>query len=249
LKAGFFAVLAFLSAACTSTPKDTPQSRNQTASLELARQLVGQGEYQRAVHFLLPRSRQEDATSEVHSLLGISFLGLNNPNVALKSFQTALKVDGDDDDARLNVGYTLILLGRLKESRAALEEIVKRKKYLSMEKVHLNIGLSYLQEKNCSKAIPSFDTALEIDPTYSAPYFNLGKCHTSAGRLREAQASFQRAVDFCPGCSEPLLELALVSARLGEKNKALAQLPNLFRSKPSEAIEQRALALRQQLAR
>jgi superkiller protein 3 len=118
-----------------------------------------------------------------------------------------------------------------------------------MEKVHLNIGLSYLQEKNCQKALTYFNNALEIDPTYSAPYFNIGKCQTSAGRLREAQASFQRAVDFCPDCSEPLLELALVSARLGEKKKALAQLESLFRSKPGEALEQRALALRQQLAR
>ena len=249
MKLGFFTLLALLFAGCASTPKDTPQSRNETASLELARQLVGQGEYQRAVQFLLPRSRQEDAPAEVHSLLGISFLGLNNPNVALKSFQTALKVDGGDDDARLNMGYTLILLGKLKESRVAFDEIVKRKKYLSMEKVHLNIGLSYLQEKNCQKALTYFNNALEIDPTYSAPYFNIGKCQTSAGRLREAQASFQRAVDFCPDCSEPLLELALVSARLGEKKKALAQLESLFRSKPGEALEQRALALRQQLAR
>jgi Tfp pilus assembly protein PilF len=249
LKLGFFTLLAIVFTGCASTPKDTPQSRNQTASLELARQLVGQGEYQRAVQFLLPRSRQEDAAAEVHSLLGISFLGLNNPNVALKSFQTALKVDRNDDDARLNMGYTLILLGKLQESRVAFDDIIKRNKYLNMEKVHLNIGLSYLQEKKCQKAITYFNSALEIDPTYSAPYFNLGKCHTSAGRLREAQASFQRAVDFCPGCSEPLIELAHVSARMGEKSKALAQLESLFSLKPGGAIEQRALALRQQLAR
>jgi len=35
---------------CASTKTDTPETRNQQASLELARQMVGQGEYQRAVH-------------------------------------------------------------------------------------------------------------------------------------------------------------------------------------------------------
>lgn len=249
LKLGIFTLLAILMTGCATTPKDTPQSRNETASLELGRQLVGQGEFQRAVQFLLPRSRQENAPAEVHSLLGIAFLGLNNPAVALKSFQTALKADDEDDDARLNLGYTLILVGKIKESREVLQAILKRKKYLNTEKVHLNIGLGYMQEKNCTAASTHFNTALEVDPTYSAPYFNLGKCQTSAGRLREAQASFQRAVDFCPGCAEPQLELALVSARLGERNKALAQLEDVFKMRPNEAIQQRALALRQQLAR
>lgn len=232
---------------CTSTPADSPHLRNQTASLELARQMVGQGEFHRAVQFLLPRTRQEDTPAEVHSLLGLAFLGLNNPNVALKSFQSALKIDSNDDDTRLNLGYTYILLGQYKESREALEEILKRNKYTYIEKVHLNIGLSYLQEKNCTKAMDAFQASLDIDPTYSAPYFNLGKCQSASGRYREAQASFQRAVDFCPGCLEPQLELAAVSARLGEKKKALQQIDGLLRAKPSDAIEQKAISLRKRL--
>ena len=131
--------LSVLLSACATTAPDTPQSRNRAASLELARQLVDQGEYQRAIQLLLPRSRSEDAFAEVHTLLGLSFLGINNPQAAARSFSSALQVDDNDDDARLNLGYTLIVIGKYQESRAVLNEIVSRKKYALMEKVHLNL--------------------------------------------------------------------------------------------------------------
>ncbi len=249
----FFSIISLLilqiAAGCLSSKSDTPEIRNQQASLELARQMVGQGEYQRAVHFLLPRSRAESAPLEVHMLLGLSLLGLNNPTTAMKSFKTVLAGDPSNDDARLNLGYTHILLGDYSEARKSFVEIQKRKKYAFPERVHLNIGLSYLQEKRCNLAIPEFLAALDADPTYSAPYFNLGKCHVSAGRLKDAQASFQRAVDFCPGCLEPQMELAAVAFKLGDKPKAMSQIDAILKAKPDATLQKRALALRKQLTR
>jgi Tfp pilus assembly protein PilF len=247
LSLSLVAVLFLWMAGCTSTPPDSPQLRNQTASLEMARQMVSQAEYQRAVQFLLPRSRQADAPAEVHTLLGLAFLGLNNPAVALKSFQAALKEDDKDDDTRVSIGYTLILLGKNEDARKILGDILKKNRYAFVEKVHLNIGLSYMQEKQCAKAMSSFQAALDIDPTYSAPHFNMGKCQSGSGRHKEAQASFQRAVDFCPGCIEPQLELALVSSRLGEKKKALQHLDAVLNARPTGVLEQRAMNLKRQL--
>jgi Tfp pilus assembly protein PilF len=240
--------LSVLLSACATTAPDTPQSRNRAASLELARQLVDQGEYQRAIQFLLPRSRSEDAFAEVHTLLGLSFLGINNPQAAARSFSSALQVDDNDDDARLNLGYTLIVMGKYQESRAVLNEIVSRKKYALMEKVHLNLGLSFLQEKNCIKAVPYFQSALDIDPTYAAPYFNLGKCQASSGRLADAKGSFQRAVDFCPNCLDPQLELASVLARLGEKRNAKLAVESILKAEPNGLLKKRAMSLQRQLS-
>lgn len=240
--------ISMLLSACVSTTPDTPQSRNRAASLELARQLVDQGEYQRAIQFLLPRSRAEDALSEVHTLLGLSFLGINNPQAAARSFNAALQVDENDDDARLNLGYTLIVMGQYSASRETLEQIIDRKKYPLMEKVYLNLGLSYLQEKNCSKAVLYFQSALDIDPTYAAPYFNIGQCQMTEGRLKEAKASFRRAVDFCPNCLDPQLELASVLARLGEKRSAKVTVESILKAEPKGMLKKRALALQRQLS-
>lgn len=185
-----------LIAACVSSAPDTPEIRNQQASLELARQMVGQGEFQRAVQFLLPRARVENAPLEVHMLLGLSLLGLSNPSAALKSFRTVLQGDPSNDDARLNLGYTHILLGSHGEARRQFAEIQKRKKYAFPERVHLNIGLSYLQEKRCDKAIPEFMAALEADPTYSAPYFNLGNVNWLLDGLRKQEHLFKGLLIF-----------------------------------------------------
>lgn len=244
----FLVHLAFMNAACVSRSMDTPQSRNRTASLELARQLVDQGEYQRAIQFLMPRSRTQDAPAEVHTLLGLAFLGINNPQAAARSFTAALSADESDDDARLNLGYTLIVLGQYSDSRATLEKILERKKYPLMEKVYLNIGLSYMQEKNCALALGHFQSALEIDPTYAAPYFNIGRCQTTQGRLTEAKGSFRRAVDFCPNCLDPQLELATVLAKLGEKSRALATVDSILKAQPVGILKKRAIALRRQLS-
>lgn len=238
-----------LTSACVSTKPDTPESRNQQASLELARQMVGQGEYQRAVQFLSPRSRSEDAPAEVHMLLGLAFIGLNNPDAAMRSFTNVLKIDASNDDARLNLGYTYVLLGKQAQARNLLSAILKGGKYQFPERVHLNIGLSYLQEKKCDKAIEEFRSALDVDPTYSAAYFNTGKCQVISGRLRDAQASFQRSVDFCPGCTDPQLELAAVTHKLGDRKKALSQLDLILKAKPDAETEKRVLALRRQIVK
>lgn len=240
--------MSALLSACASTAPDTPQSRNRAASLELARQLVDQGEYQRAIQFLLPRSRSEGAFAEVHTLLGLSFLGINNPQAAARSFSSALQVDDSDDDARLNLGYTQIVMGEYEESRSTLNKIISRKRYPLMEKVYLNLGLSFLQEKNCKKAIPYFQSALDIDPTYAAPYYNIGKCQVSVGHLTEAKTSFRRAVDFCPNCLDPQLELASVLARLGEKRNAKVAVESILKAEPNKLLKRRALALQRQLS-
>ena len=175
-------------------------------------------------------------------------MGINNPQAAARSFSAALQVNDDDDDARLNLGYTLIVLGQFKESRETLNRIIERKKYTLMEKVYLNLGLSFLQEKNCKKAVPHFQSALDIDPTYAAPYFNLGKCQASAGDLAGARSSFRRAVDFCPNCLDPQLELATVLARLGEKRNAKRAVESILKAEPNELLKRRALALQRQLS-
>lgn len=241
--------LLVLMTGCLSSGPDTPESRNQQASLELARQMVAQGEYHRAVQFLAPRTRQTEVNSEVYMLLGLSFIGLNNPSAAKKNFEMILKRDPQNDDALLNIAYSQIQLGRFADARRLLSDILQRGRYAFPEKVHLNVGLSFLQEKKCEKANPEFLAALEIDPTFSAAYFNMGKCNLAAKRYQDARASFQKSVDFCPGCLEPQYELAAVNYRLGDRQKALSQLEAILNSKPDAALEKRVLALRKQVTR
>lgn len=65
--------------------------------------------------------------------------------------------------------------------------------------------------------------------------------------MGEAKGSFRRAVDFCPNCLDPQLELATVLARLGEKRNARLAVESILKAGPHGQLKKRALALQRQL--
>jgi protein O-GlcNAc transferase len=229
----FFGLLA----GCASSKEPNKDK----AQVEVARQIVASGDYKKAIVFLQPMAKSDPKNEEVLSLLGMAYLGNGNIESAEKSFQTTIKLNSKNYDAALNLGYVLIVGKKYAESRIVLEKILKDGEFAYPEKVHANIGLSFLEQNQCNKANVHLQKSILLDPTMSIAHFNLGKCATKVKNYPSAVAHFQRAVDFCPNCLEPVLELAKAQSFAGKKDMAIDSLERLLKTKLDKQSEAKTL--------
>jgi Tfp pilus assembly protein PilF len=229
IRTALLATALTLAPACQSTPPE--ETGTLGAELEISRQFVQLGEYKRAVANLQALRRKHPENSSVNSMLGSAYMGLGDYNAAANSFGIALNSDEKNQDIRLNYAYSLIVLKRYEEARKNLDEISDHGYYPYMERVHLNYGLSYLEEKKCDLAEKRFSEALQLDPTFSTAYYNRGKCHLLQKQYSKAITSFRKAADFCPSCIPPQLELSRAYYLSGKKALAIEKLELLLRMK------------------
>lgn len=231
---------------CQSTADDAAQ-RSRAGELAMARQLVATNQLTKAVSFLSGMVKARPMDAEVHYLLGLALLGLQDVKASRLRFEKAVTLDPDLDDARLSLSYTEIASKNFSAAENQLQAILSRGKYAYMEKVHVNLGLNDMEQNRCPRALKHFEKAIELDPMMVSAYFNKGKCLAKVGKLREASQAFEKAADFCPGCGEPQIELAKTRFRIGKHDEALDALEKLAHESPDEPTRKRALLLRKRM--
>lgn len=219
------------------------------ANLELARQYIDNRDYRRAIAYLMPLSKREPANRGVLNLMGTAYLGMGNAEAARESFLKLVAADEDDDDAKVSLAYAQILCKRTADAKKILAPLIEAGRYAYPERAQTNLGLAWMEEGRCDKAIPWFQGALKNDPTLVPAYFNLGRCFGKQGKWVPAAESLRKAVDFCPGCAEPALELAQALSRKGDKKSAVAGLEKLLTGKLEPAEHERARKLLNEVKR
>jgi tetratricopeptide (TPR) repeat protein len=60
------------------------------------------------------------------------------------------------------------------------------------------LGSAFIHKDQIKDAIIAFKEALDIDPNFAQPYFNLGILLNNIGKIDEAIACFQSAIELVP---------------------------------------------------
>jgi tetratricopeptide (TPR) repeat protein len=125
-----------------------------------------------------------------------------------------------------------------------------------MVEPHLMLGRRYIRTKNYPKAIDAYQRAIDLDPTASDAFFNLGFIYATTGKFEEAEKAYEKVVALKPAyIAKALFNLAVIQQKLGkreqsitnlkevvalnpENEKALAYLNRLRQSSPSPETEQ-----------
>lgn len=107
-------------------------------------------------------------------------------------------------------------------------------------KVHYELGVVHLSDRNLTEALKELTTAVETYPEDPSYHNALGLAYFYKGMNREAVASIKRAVDLDPDFSEARNNLAAVYIDEGRWDDAIAQagaaLENIFYSTPELAL-------------
>lgn len=207
--------------------------------LEIARQYNEAGQFRKAVDALQALRRKHPKNPVVDAYLGYSYMGLNDFVAASRSYERAIELDPKNNDVRMNYAYSLIVQKRFADARKHLAIIEDDASYPYIEKVYVNQGLSYMEEKRCDLAYPKFEAAIKRDPVLTSAHYNNGRCYYSEKKYPQAISSFQLAYDACQGCIDPMLDMAKAYYKNGQGKLAQEKLNNILAKRPDPLTEAR----------
>jgi tetratricopeptide (TPR) repeat protein len=156
----------------------------------------------------------------------------------------AVRINPAYQEARLDLGLALSLLGRPGEAeteyRAALErQLEGRQAYLA----HSGLGAALAAQHRTAEALPELALAARLDPESANGHYNLGTALAELGRNREAAFELARAARLDPDDAETHYRLAAALAAEGKRDEAVDEFAAVTRLQPGDAVSQYNLAI------
>jgi len=144
-----------------------------------------------ACHTVTP---EEVGLSDSHRDLAEVKLSMGEPELAIKEYQAAIKLNPDDTETHFGLSEAYRRKGMLPETERELREVLR----IDPEhgEARLALGVTYLQMERWNDAAAEFER-LANDPTFVRParaLVNLGWAHYKSGDLERAKADFERAL-------------------------------------------------------
>jgi tetratricopeptide (TPR) repeat protein len=113
--------------------------------------------------------------------------------------------------------------------------------YLSAESYYLK-ATNLANDANFNEAIPQYEKAIAIDPTYADALADYGAILAIKNKLPEAQAQYEKAVNVRPDDGLFHANYARILDRLGKSQEAVVQLEQAYRCSPKDRVVLLALS-------
>ncbi len=139
---------------------------------------------------------------------------------ALAQFKLGIAADPTLAVPHLNAGIVLLVLQRLPESKAELEQAAKLAP--QNPRVWYNLGLLERAQSNCEASIRDFEQVVKLDPTSADAYYFLGSCYLEQQKFDKAAEEYREAIRLNP--MHPSAEFGLARALQRSGNAADAKV-------------------------
>ena len=242
--AGIGLIVFFVSVATYSVKKLTGVARNAVRGVALVLLvLLGiatwnqSGVYKDEVTLFTHGASVNSQSWAVNRYAGLAFLELGQFEEAEKHFRRALKINPSYTLALFNLGETLRMQQRYKESlefyRAALNLD------LGSASVHAGMGVSLLRLKRYEEAVSSMERALAIKPNlpraHTFHYFT-GYALQEMNQLDGAGEHYEKALQINPHFWRAIDRLAGLRFGQGNYNESLGLYKTLVKIEPENAV-------------
>jgi protein O-GlcNAc transferase len=155
-----------------------------------------------------------------HFALGIAWLKAPaDLQEAEQSFRQFLKLQPDDAQGQLHLGYVLLKEKQYAEARALLEKSIQ--KGTGTPEAFYYLGLIAQGQNEDARAIELFEKAIQLAPSFAYVHIALGATYLKLKDYTRAQLSLETGVKLSPEDSKAHYNLAMLYARL--KNPSRAQ--------------------------
>jgi tetratricopeptide (TPR) repeat protein len=168
---------------------------------------------------------------------GLSLLQEGKTDEAIQAFEKAVALDSSNATIHYNLGAAYERKDLSDKAQAQFEEAIKLKP--DFGEAYLALGNMYLsQRKFDAPAIEALSKAAELLQNNYDAFYNLGVCYSNAGKYKEAEDSYRKAVAINP--AEPIAHYQLAMALLGQsKNQeAKAEFAKYLELNPNAADKQ-----------
>lgn len=93
-------------------------------------------------------------------------------------------------------------------------------------------GVKAYQSGNTAKAISLFEEAIDVDDTFGAAYFNIGRIHEEQGRIDEARTWYERSAEKGKAFGDGLVNIGRLEMEKGNKGEAMALFRRAIQIEP-----------------
>ena len=133
--------------------------------------------------------------AEYHDTLGLVYLELARPDLAIPELQKAVEIDPNSADAHFHLGTAYAETGRWEDAVTSYRKALALPTLGVPDFVHQNLGLALYHLRRYPEAESSLRFALSLDPQMQAAYYNLGLVLVAENRSEEAKAAFRHVRD------------------------------------------------------
>jgi Tfp pilus assembly protein PilF len=105
-----------------------------------------------------------------------------------------------------------------------------------------NFGFALMQTGEQAKGIPLIHEAIEIDPSYSTPYIDMGVVTGSSSNPTAALTWFQRAIEADPSDAAGYYNTGIALGEMGKRDEAEAAFRSAIETDPTSPVAHKSLA-------
>ncbi len=149
---------------------------------------------QEALDFLQQSLHYNPDNQETLGMLADLYFDTGHMEMALAAYKSLLQIQPDNANCYSNIGY---ILWQMDKNEPAIDAYLSAIHYDPDNYIALNnLGVIYLDDQGLpEKALPLFEKALALKPTYTLACFNIGRATQLLGRTMEAAEAYSKALE------------------------------------------------------
>tara|TARA_R110000868_G_scaffold14075_17_gene65838 strand:+ start:11063 stop:12463 length:1401 start_codon:yes stop_codon:yes gene_type:complete len=171
-----------------------------------------------AVKLLEKALEISDDGFDIHSLLGMEYLFMDDFEMAKKNFMKCVEFDEEDYSSLYNVIYCFEFLEDFDGAIFYLNDYLEGNPYC--EVAWHQLGKQYFSKKMYKEALSSFDFAIISDDTFIGAYFEKGKVLEKMGKYNEAIENYETTITIEDPTSHAYLRIGKCHEKLGNMDMA-----------------------------
>lgn len=174
--------------------------------------------HQEAVNLLLEALHISEDSFDIHSLLGMEYLFMDDYERAKLSFMRCVEFDDSDYSSLYNVVYCFEFLEDFDGAILYLNDYLERNPYC--EVAWHQLGKMYYAMDLFPEALTAFDFAIISDDSFIGAYFEKGKVLEKLGRYNEAIENYETTISIEDPTSHAFLRIGKCHEKLGNYDLA-----------------------------
>lgn len=167
-------------------------------AFEVATKQVNERQWAAALTTLQQANALDPGVPLYRNALGVVWLQVGRPDLALAEFRRATELDRDYAEAHLNLGIAHAEQRQWAEAVASYERAIKSPRLMSADVAYHNLGLALYHLARYAEAEYALRFALSLDPRMASAYYHLGLLMLAMDRKSDAASAFQRAREMAP---------------------------------------------------
>ncbi|MEQ9465657.1 MAG: type IV pilus biogenesis/stability protein PilW [Haliea sp.] len=192
---GILLGLVVLCSGCVTTTDSvftTPPSPQEALErrVALARQYIGERDWENAKRNLAQAVAIDDRNAEVHEAFALVYQSTGEKELAEESFKKAIRLQRDFSRARNNYAAFLYSEQRYADAEKELEQVVKDTLYTGRPMAFVNLGLCRQQLGKSAEAEEAFSRALSMDRANTIALLELAQLRFEAGDYATASRHY-----------------------------------------------------------